>query len=183
MFNNIANQLKNSAKIVYWSGLLASLALAISQIYFIDLDSFFYNLLIMAAIMWVGGIGSAIVACVLYALGELVEKTTANEQNTREILNILKSVPFQRNVQNESVASTSKEYQNEEAVVPPQISLKKACQCECGEMFYGLHCPVCGRKAQSQNTIHTENANVHKWRCSGCGNMRSQSPCEYCGKE
>ena len=24
---------------------------------------------------------------------------------------------------------------------------------------------------------------VHKWRCDGCGNMRTQSPCEHCGKE
>ncbi len=24
---------------------------------------------------------------------------------------------------------------------------------------------------------------THMWRCDGCGNMRAQSPCEYCGKE
>ena len=24
---------------------------------------------------------------------------------------------------------------------------------------------------------------IHRWRCDGCGNMRSQNPCEYCGKE
>ena len=23
----------------------------------------------------------------------------------------------------------------------------------------------------------------HKWRCDGCGNMRTQTPCEHCGKE
>ena len=24
---------------------------------------------------------------------------------------------------------------------------------------------------------------MHKWLCSGCGNMRTQTPCECCGKE
>ena len=27
------------------------------------------------------------------------------------------------------------------------------------------------------------NQNTHKWLCDYCGKMRSQSPCEFCGKE
>ena len=31
--------------------------------------------------------------------------------------------------------------------------------------------------------VQTTEGVVHKWRCAACGNLRTQSPCEHCGKE
>ena len=40
-------------------------------------------------------------------------------------------------------------------------------------------CWKCGVrfKENDKGDIH------HQWRCDGCGNLRTQTPCEYCGKE
>lgn len=35
-----------------------------------------------------------------------------------------------------------------------------------------------GKKIINKPTVDS-----HQWRCDGCGNMITQTPCEYCGKE
>ena len=37
--------------------------------------------------------------------------------------------------------------------------------------------------SQENQSNNESSVTTHKWRCDGCGNMRAESPCEYCGKE
>lgn len=51
--------------------------------------------------------------------------------------------------------------------------------CTCGKVNppYQTTC-ACGVKKPHETPVAS-----HKWLCSSCGQMRSQTPCEHCGKE
>lgn len=55
----------------------------------------------------------------------------------------------------------------------------------------GWKCPSCSRMNPKYQTTcscgarkpQATSAASHKWMCDGCGQMRSKTPCEHCGKE
>lgn len=60
----------------------------------------------------------------------------------------------------------------------PQPTPVGGWKCSCGRVnpSYLTTCSCGVRKPQVMPNAE------HKWLCDGCGNMRSASPCEYCGK-
>ena len=137
LYENIGSKIKNWAK---WIFVIEAIGAVITGVVllFTDEDLILYGLLALVCGPIVAYIGSWI----LYAFGELVEKTADNENNTRQILKKLNekstdaSITFIKN----------KEYGN-----------------------------------KTTNTPQT--ASTHKWLCDGCKKMRTQTPCEHCGKE
>ena len=137
LYENIGSKIKNWAK---WIFVIEAIGAVITGLVllFTDEDLILYGLLTLVCGPIVAYIGSWI----LYAFGELIEKTADNENNTRQILKKLNekstdaSITFIKN----------KEYGN-----------------------------------KTTNTPQT--ASTHKWLCDGCKKMRTQTPCEHCGKE
>ena len=140
LYENIGGKIKTWAKGIFIVEAIGSIITAIVlPIASGDPDDF---ILISVLIAIVGPIVAYIGSWILYAFGELVEKTADNENNTRQILKKLNekstdaSITFIKN----------KEYGN-----------------------------------KTTNTPQT--ASTHKWLCDGCKKMRTQTPCEHCGKE
>ena len=134
LYDNIGGKVKGLAK---WTFILGAIGFIITGfvLLFTDEDLIlfgFITLICGPVVAWVG-------SWVLYAIGELVEKTYNNENNTRNILKQIKEQP----ITNLSRVS-----------------------------------PTTHSNASKNKSIIT-----HKWRCDGCGNMREQTPCEFCGKE
>lgn len=80
--------------------------------------------------VWIG-------SWIMYAFGELVEDIHIMAFNER----------------------TVEQHSNDSVEQPPKITyeestnLRKANQCDCGEMYYGLFCPVCGKRTKEQSKI------------------------------
>ena len=137
LYENIGSKIKNWAK---WIFVIEAIGAVITGLVllFTGEELILYGLLTLVCGPIVAYVGSWI----LYAFGELVEKTADNENNTRQILKELNekstdaSITFIKN----------KEYGNKTTNTPQTVS-------------------------------------THKWRCDGCRNMRTQTPCEHCGKE
>lgn len=150
LYGNIGGKIKGMAKVFFIVEsiitILAGVALLISAI-----DSYnseerfllgFFFLALGPVIAWIS-------SWLLYAFGELVEKTRANENNTRQILSVLQSssdTAHQKNVFAETISQTASVKNSQES-----FSLKNMTQCECGKLFYGIYCPVCGKKVTVQS--------------------------------
>ncbi len=95
------------------------------------------------------------------------------------------------------------EYKHRPISAPPTIrigddgpTLRKANQCECGELFYGRYCPICARKANdipsAAPSDPVEEATAQPriapppitpaHRCQ-CGNRFYENCCPLCGRE
>ena len=137
LYENVGRKIKNWAKLIFVIETIGAVITGLVLLFNYE-DLILYGLLTLVCGPIVAYIGSWI----LYAFGELVEKTADNENNTRQILKKLNeksadaSIAFIKN----------KEYGN-----------------------------------KTTNTPQT--ASAHKWLCDGCKKMRTQTPCEHCGKE
>lgn len=137
-YEDIGQKIKILAQ---WSFILESIASIIAGVllwFDLGLTQGWWGFLIIVS----GPIISLIASWILYAFGELVEKTCDNAYFTNRILVTL-------NAKSHTV-SNEKPYAKSE---------------------------------EPANASATDHQNTHKWRCSKCGNMRAQSPCEYCGNE
>lgn len=134
MYEGIGGKIKSFAKVVFIIEALGAIITGLILM-FTDDDLALYGLITFI----LGPIAAWVSTWLLYAFGELVEKTADNEQNTSEILKLMK-----------------KDGQN---AAKPIITTPKA---------------TFSRARPTES--------VHKWRCEGCGKMRTQTPCEHCGK-
>ncbi len=130
LYSNIGEKIKRLAKFIF---IVEAILFIIAGILLLsaDEDLALHGLLTLSfgpIIAWVS-------SWILYAFGELVEKTVKNEDNTRNILKLLKEKSTTKN--NSSYATY----------------------------------------------VKNEIKSTHKWYCDGCKQMRTESPCEYCGKE
>ena len=140
LYENIGGKIKSYAK---WVFIIEAICAVITGIAMIGTgDMILYGILTLVlgpVIAWVG-------SWILYAFGEIVEKTCYNEDNTRQILKKLDA-----KITDNSVTLIEK-------------------------------------KEDVNNTIYTltqSNSHIptHKWLCDSCRKMRTQTPCEHCGKE
>ena len=144
-------------------------------------------------LIFVGPLISWISSWILYAFGQLVEDT--HEIRFKE----------------DSTARTKTKYDVEEKVqheneAPVQDSEEKAkrkvIQCECGEIYYGLYCPICGKssktqaplnqnpepivkaqpKAPANNTATQPVRNTNKSIVCKCGERFYGDTCPNCGR-
>lgn len=107
----------------------------------------------------VGPLVAWISSWLLYAFGELVDKTAENEANTRNILKILKEkdMPQVQTAAPQAQAAAPKA----QTAVPQAQAVQP--------------------QAQAREAYLNEMQANHSWRCDGCGKMATQSPCEHCG--
>lgn len=73
----------------------------------------------------------------------------------------------------------------------PKINLRKSTQCECGELYYGLYCPVCGKSSKTQKHTSSE-FHIHyktepddtakKSHICKCGERFYGETCPNCGR-
>ena len=133
LYENIGKKIKAWAK---WIFIVEAIAAIIGGLLLIFDGEGLIGFVILIAGPFVAWVSSWL----LYAFGELVEKTVANESNTRNILKKLTETP-----------------PNDFAKATPNTQI---------------------------DGITNTNTPTHKWRCDSCGNMkRTQTPCEFCGKE
>ena len=134
LYKNIGDKVKGLAQFIFCAEAISAIITGFIMI-IADSDLLLYGLLTIIC----GPIIALLSSWLLYAFGELVEKTCDNENNTRQILKELQQRPVITQKETSAVTTT--------APAP------------------------------------TYNPRTHKWMCSGCGNMRTQSPCEHCGQE
>lgn len=141
LYENIGGKIKSWAK---WIFIIEAIGAVIAGFVLMCTASDFDDLQILWGLltMILGPCVALVSTWILYAFGELVEKTCDNENNTRQIL---KKLDVKTTVNNATFIKNNE----------------------------------CDKK--TTNTPKT--SSTHKWRCDGCGNMRTQNPCEYCGKE
>ena len=133
LYKNIGGKIKNLAK---WIFIIEAIGAIITGfvLLFTDDDLILYGLLTLVCgpiIAWLG-------SWILYAFGELVEDVHAmrdKEGTTKET-----SSSEKETLENNSQTTTENS----------NINLRKATQCECGELYYGLHCPICGKSSKKQ---------------------------------
>ncbi len=133
LYKNIGVKIKAWAK---WIFIVEAIAAIIGGLLLIFDGEGLIGFIILIA----GPLVAWVSSWLLYAFGELVEKTVANESNTRNILKKLTEDPSS---------------------------------------------PFAKTASNTYTNISTNiNTTTHKWRCDSCGNMkRTQTPCEFCGKE
>lgn len=148
LYENIGGKIKSLAK---WLFIIEAVVTVVYGFAIIIKD---INLALYGIIIMVGGpIVALILSWILYAFGELVEKISGVEINTKKILNKT----------NEKSYSSKEELQR-------KVELAKLKKSELEEK---------NQKNGKANKIEVE----HKWLCNNCKKLRTQSPCEYCGEE
>ncbi len=128
----------------------------------------------------------------LYGFGELIEKTCYNEANTREIIDLLNKkndkntaikLPLvhtsPQSEQNTPPTSDEPDNNSKNASTFPTEKNTIICSlCNFEQPNHRTVCWHCGANFKPEKT-----PDAHKWLCYNCKKMRTQSPCEYCGKE
>lgn len=149
-YENIGGKIKNLTKLIF---IIEAIGIVIIGLVFLSRSDSLTLSIIEVLVLFFGLAVAWVGSWLLYAFGELVEKTSDNENNTRQILKKL----------------------NEEETTLARINTLGKDISE--------HKWQCDETTSAQTNAVSKNAHAHQWRCDGCGNMRTQSPCEYCGKE
>lgn len=180
LYDNIGRRIKAWAK---WIFLAEAISVIIAGLFLIIYDEFLKGLLILL----LGPIIVYVSTWLLYGFGELIEKTSENEYNTRKIAKLLSD-------QSESSNSVCKPeadfaYNNNQQKHGNQfnsmnfsiVDMNTITCNECGykQPFGSVSCRNCGAKFKK----HSVAPSGHAWRCQHCGKMRYKTPCEHCGKE
>lgn len=183
LYENIGGKIKNWAKWIFIVEAIGSVITAIAlPIASGDPDDF---ILISLLIAIVGPIVAYVGSWILYAFGELVEKTCNNENNTRQILLKLSEVSMEEAIK--FVETASDMPRTEKAEQPATSNVYKATQCECGELHYARYCPVCGKKANASTSNTPKTLNVEaepqpKSTVCKCGERFYGDICPNCGR-
>lgn len=149
LYENIGGKIKGLAKFIFVIEAIGAI-IAGTLFMFNNPNLTFVGFLILA----LGTIAAWVSSWVLYAFGELVEKTCDNESNNyyiaKQINEINENVKLLANPMVREAEKTSKHKVEEKIEEIADINLKKAVQCECGELHYAMYCPVCGKKSPKQ---------------------------------
>ena len=150
-YENIGGKLKSWAKVIFLFGAISSVIAGLAM--------FGEEAVVPGLITLIlGPIFSLISTWLLYAFGELVEKTAANEENTRRILELMNNKHTPKSV----IPDLPK---------PPQPA-KHSWRCSsCGKMTSTAPCEHCGHAEQTA-----------PFRCGSCGHRGPYTgPCPSCG--
>lgn len=160
MFNNIGSKIKTVAKVIACINIVISTVASVIMLAngLVNFDEQWILVFIAPLVFIVGFVMAWLSVILLYGFGELIDATCNNEKNTRNILNILQQ---NENGKEFAFAQPVKECAAKEAVVNNTVT------------------PKFNYNKAPETVIQV----AHKWRCDGCGKMRTQSPCEFCGNE
>ena len=190
LYDNIGSKIKNLAK---WIFIVEAIGAIITGLVlmFTDNDFILYGFLALVCgpiVAWVG-------SWILYAFGELVENTCDNESNTRMIIQLLKENDGQKinkvgvttyngsSEQKATNTTTNNKNQVDRGTQNARYTTTEnntiiCSSCNFEQPANRKVCWHCGAKFEEYN-----NGVYHQWLCDGCKKMRTQSPCEHCGKE
>ena len=153
MYDNIGGKIKSLA---VWMFIFEATGSIITGFVLMAEEDALYILLVIFGpiIAWVS-------SWILYAFGEMVEKTCDNENNTRHILNIVSTLTKKQ----------INDFENDTRQILNELSTLSF------EQTNNFENDTAKSNAEVKTTV------THKWRCDSCGNMRTQSPCEHCGQK
>lgn len=162
-YENIGGKLKNLA---FWTFIVEAFATIITGIVLMGDEIFFPGLL--TAIL--GPVMAWISSWMLYAFGELVEKTVENERNTHAILTLMQKRSFSAAPKTEAMPSVPKTEAAPAVQEPEPIPSEPAVQA-----------PV----QPKETTMPDLTADGNSWICSKCGrkNLVFRDTCWACGTE
>ena len=187
MFSNVGTKIKKLAKILAWIDIIISIIGGVIMFFagLFDPEYLWFLIFLAPVTVLLGFLLAWLSTVLLYGFGELIEKSQANEKNTKEIACILKK-QFPESTKE---ASTKKEPQNfgiNQAVSLNHSATATAATenntvicllCGCEQPAERNVCWHCGAKFEKKDTP----SSTHRWLCGSCGKMRTQSPCEHCG--
>ena len=191
LYDNIGNKIKGLAKTAFIVEAIGAVVTGLVLL-FTDEDLIlcgFLTLICGPIIAWVS-------SWILYAFGELVERTCNNESNTRMIVKLLKEKYDKKtNIINSPTYNASSKQMATSVTGNCESKVDNSCRsaqhtvsenntiicslCNFEQPANRKVCWHCGAKFEESNRITTS----HQWLCDGCKKMRTQSPCEHCGKE
>ena len=169
MYDNIGAKVKRLAVVTFIIETICSICFGFGIIAKDNVTDGLVILIIGPLVAWVS-------SWVLYAIGLSAEKSCQNELRTKQILQILES----KNIN--SVKDNDNKIEQNLRSEPK----RKAIQCECGELYYGLFCSVCGKKASGNPHFqynHKYSAPENKTKKCVCGERYYGSTCPNCGRE
>ena len=203
LYENIGGKIKNWAK---WIFIVELIGAIISGFVLMctDEDLRVYGLLALVC----GPIVAWVSSWTLFAFGQLVEDVHAirNKEGTTTEVNAKReseikakyeaepanSVKFHNvSIKENDIQSSTNENHNESQanVTKPKANLRKATQCECGELYYGLYCPVCGKSSKTQNATQPRSIKftktdetTKKSHICKCGKRFYGDACPNCGR-
>lgn len=189
LYGNIGGKIKCWAK---WIFILGAVGISIFGLAIMLIGMSTSTFLTGTLIIAIGVFSSWISSWLLYAFGELVEKSSRNEANTRAIVKLLQDSQKDKQTFINAVPSENNQNNSQNAPQPLKTTrpdnstlITDVIAAPDGEIF----CPLCNCKQPSNRkicwncsaTFVAQETKTHLWRCDNCGNMRSQTPCEHCG--
>ena len=154
MYDNIGGKIKGLAVAMCILEAIASIIAGFGMM----IDSV-YMILPGLLLMVVGPVVAWVSSWLLYAFGELAEKTCENEENTRKILNLLqdsnKGNNQTPNKGNSPVPNMAKNYFAPKVSAPTPGAHSWRCS-NCGSMISQKPCPYCGEGAPAEETAPAE---------------------------
>lgn len=139
MYSDVGKSIKKFASVMVWIGVFVSAIAGIRYcVYMFELEEYLLGLVLFPVVFLAGGFLSWLSMMVLYGFGELIDKVTAIEKDTR----YFRLTNKEDNGESKSVAgnnSSKDEY------------IEKACP-KCGERLVFstvsecIECPACGAK-------------------------------------
>ena len=124
MFDNIGKKIQTVAKAIVWVEIIASILSGIVLFFYglFNLESLWYLLILAPFVGYIGCIAAWLSVILLYGFGKLVEDVNvircSSNENRKIVFGDDQNMPH----------------------------FKQASECECGELFYGMYCPSCGKK-------------------------------------
>ncbi len=191
LYANIGNKIKGLAKAAFIVEAIGAIVTGLVLL-FTDEELILYGFLTLIC----GPIIAWVSSWILYAFGELVEKTCDNQSNTNMIVKLLKEKDNKKTNIIDSPTYNASSKQRATSVTDncenkvdnsPQsaqytVSEKNTIICSLCNFEQPANrkvCWHCGAKFEESNRTTVS----HQWLCDGCKKMRTQSPCEHCGKE
>ena len=163
MYDNIGGKIKGLAKTMF---IVEAIGAIITGVVLMATgeDLTLYGFLTLVC----GPIVAYVSSWIWYAFGELVEDIHVMRQGYYSIAEVVRT-----------------DYETKEK--HKMGTLKKATQCECGELHYAIYCPICGKKAgaSTSNTkkpLKVEDKPQSKSTVCKCGERFYGDICPNCGR-
>lgn len=165
LYTNIGGKLKNFAK---WTFIFEAVAAIIAGFIMLIEDEELIPFALLTVVC--GPLIAWVSSWLLYAFGELVEKTALNEYNTASILKLMRKDRGEVFApQNNGSAAFAAQ---NTTVSSPQYNPAPA-----------QNIPEPQRRDNYVMKSEDKPCATHKWLCDSCYQVRTQTPCEHCGKE
>ena len=219
-YDNIGGKIKNLAKLTFIVEAIGAIIMGLFFLINWGYEDGGWALFVI----FFGPIVAWVSSWILYAFGELIEKTCDNESNTRMIVRLLKENDGQKmnkvrlttyNGSSEQKATnttinnknqvdrstqnarytTTEEQKATNTTTNNKNQVDRSTQnarytttenntiicslCNFEQPANRKICWHCGAKFEEVNKTTIS----HQWLCNGCKKLRTQSPCEHCGKE